>query len=140
MGTIVRRMLLILAVIVVVAGIGVGGYLYHRHRANGPHPVTAAQLQSLRVDLPENTANLEDGLIQFTVSLQAVDANTKTEITELMPSVQDAVNASMRDFSKAQLHQSDGVLKLKAAIIKAVDARLPMGHITRVYFSTIVIQ
>jgi len=140
MAKTVRKMVFILAAIVILTGLGVGGYLYFKHRTKGPHPVTAAELQSLRIDLPENTANLEDGLIQFTVSLQADNSSTKKEISELLPAVQDAVNTCMRGFTKAQLGQPGGVAKLKLAIAQAIDKRLPTGTITAVYFSNIVIQ
>ncbi|MCL6453476.1 MAG: flagellar basal body-associated FliL family protein [Alicyclobacillus sp.] len=140
MAKTVRTMLVIIAVIVAIAALGAGGYWYLHLRSHAPKRITAAQLQALRVDLPENTTNLKDGLIQFTVSLEASDAATKKEIADLLPSVQDAVNNCMRNFTKAQLQNATGVKDLKQAIMQAVDGRLPTGKVTNVYFSTIVVQ
>lgn len=140
MRKVVRMLWIILAGVVVVCGLGVGGYYYMTHRSKGPHPLTAAQLQALRVDLPENTTNLKDGLIQFTVSLQAADKSSKQDIAEMLPVVEDAVNQSMRQFTKSDLHTSQGLGKLKNEIITSVNQRLAGGTVTNVYFSTIVIQ
>lgn len=139
MAKTVKRMLVIIAGIVVLAGLGVGGFWY-LHRPKVPHPPTAQELQSLRVDLPENTTNLADGLIQFTLSLQADSSDTKKEITDLLPSVEDSVNEAMRGFTKSQLGSEKGINALKAAIIASVDQQLPKGKVTTVYFSTIVVQ
>lgn len=141
MAKTIRTMLMIILAIIVVAGLGVGGYWYLKHKKSGaPKPLTATQLQQLRVDLPENTTNLQDGLIQFTLSLQADNASTKKELTELQPSVQDAVNEVMKTFTQSQLHSVAGLSELKSAIKQAVDSRLPSGKITDVFFATIVIQ
>lgn len=140
MAKIVRFTWIILAVVVVVCGLGVGGYYYLTHRSKTPKPPTAAQLQALRVDLPENTTNLADGLIQFTVSLEAADKASKQDITDMLPVVEDVVNQSMRQFTKSELQSSNGLRDLKDKIISALNQRLAGGKVTNVYFSTIVIQ
>jgi flagellar protein FliL len=140
MRRIVRAMWVILAAVVVVCGLGVGGYYYFTHRSKGPKAPTAAELAALRVDLPENTTNLEDGLIQFTVSLQAADKTSKQDIADMLPAVEDAVNQSMRQFTKADLQNTKGLNQLKDDIMTSVEKRLAGGKITNVYFSTIVIQ
>ena len=140
MKGIVRTMWIIIAAIVVVCGLGVGGYYYLSHRSPAPHPLTAAQLAALRVDLPENTTNLKDGLIQFTISLQAKNKSSKQQISDLLPAVEDAINESMRHFTKEQLHTAAGLAQLKTDIMQSVDKQLPGGKVSDVYFSTIVIQ
>ncbi len=127
---------------VVIAAAAGGTYYWKSQKAGAHEPVhlTAAEMKSLRVDLPETTADLQDGLIQFTLSLEASDMRTKQELTDLSPVVEDAVNRALLQFTTAQLHSQVGVATLKQHIMTDVNALLPSGRVTGVYFATIVVQ
>lgn len=135
-------MLSIVGGMLVLTGLALGGYFYLKS-ASQPHtpkPPSASDLMSLRVDLPENTTNTKDGLIQFTCHLQAQDKDSKAEIGDIMPMVQDAVNKSMHKFANADLKTLDGQSRLEKDILQEVNALLPKGKVTEVYFSTWVVQ
>ncbi|MCL6636886.1 MAG: flagellar basal body-associated FliL family protein [Alicyclobacillus sp.] len=139
----VRLMLLIILGVAVVLALAVGSYLFWRHRQaanSNPKPPTASEIKQLRVDLPEMTTNLKDGLVQFTLSLEADSAGTKTELMDLQPQVQDAVNRTLREFAAGDLKSQAGLAKVKGALLDAVNAVLPQGRITGVYFATVVVQ
>jgi flagellar protein FliL len=139
----VMIMLSIIASIVLLCILVVGGYFYVKHQLHPAKqkPLTAAQQAALQVAFPQATTNLEsDGLIQFTMVVQATDKDTKTEITQLMPDIQDLVNRAMLGFTADALKQTAGFDKLKASIMASVNQELPSGKVTKVDFSQIVIQ
>ncbi|MCL6515630.1 flagellar basal body-associated FliL family protein [Alicyclobacillus sp.] len=136
-------MVSIISGVAVLVAAGLGGFWYWKSahaRTTAAKAPTATELKQLRVDLPENTTNLQDGLIQFTLSLQAHDAETKTELGDLLPQVQDVVNRTMRGFTAQELRTQSGVTHLAAALRDAVNGMLPKGRVDAVYFSTIVVQ
>ncbi|GMA49030.1 hypothetical protein GCM10025857_03870 [Alicyclobacillus contaminans] len=136
-------MLAILGVMVIICGLAVGGYFYVKSAAKPktPHAPTPSELKALLVDLPENTTNTQDGLIQFTAHLLAANDKSKTAVTDILPMVQDAVNQAMRDFTDAQLKTADGQTKLEQDIENRVNHLLQGGmKITQVYFSTWIVQ
>jgi flagellar basal body-associated protein FliL len=136
-------MVSIIGAMLVVTALAVGGYFYIQaaSRPKVPKPPTPTELKSLLVDLPENTTNTKDGLIQFTVHLQAADSKTKSALNDILPMVQDAVNQCMHEFSDADLKAVDGQTRLKLDIERKVNALLTGGlRVTEVYFSTWVVQ
>ncbi len=135
-------MLYIIGGMGLLVALAVGGYFYFKSamQPHAPKPPTASELKDLLVDLPENTTNTKDGLIQFTAHLQAADKETKSEITDLLPMLQDAVNKSMHQFTDAELKTADGQNRLAQDILRRVNALIPGGKITQVYFSTWVVQ
>ena len=135
-------MIIIIGSVVVLTGLGVGGYFYFAdaHQAKTPKPLTASELKQLRVDLPTNTTNLKDGLVQFSISLQAKDTNSKQELDDMMPVVQDVINRTMRQFTKADLIAPGGYDRLEEAIQASINQALKTGQVTHVYFSAIVVQ
>lgn len=135
-------MISIIGGIAVLIGLAIGGYLYLKSPKGPktPKPLSTSQLKNLRVDLPQNTSNLADGLIQFTLSLQAQDSKTKSEIADMMPVMQDAVITTLKKYSAADVKTPEGFKKLKLDIVSAVNHVLPAGKITDVYFSTDVVQ
>ncbi|RIV29377.1 flagellar basal body protein FliL [Alicyclobacillaceae bacterium I2511] len=127
-------------VAIAVAAGGTYYWKFQKASAHEPIRLTAAQMKNLRIDLPETTANLQDGLVQFTLSLEASDSRTKQELSDLTPVVEDAVNRALLQFTTAQLHSEAGVESLKQHIMTDVNALLPNGRVTGVYFATIVVQ
>lgn len=126
--------------VLLAAAVGVYSYLKH---SKGAHPktLTAAQVKALQVNLPQLTTNLENnGLIQFTLTLEAADASTKQEITDLQPEIQDAINGAMRQFTATDLSSQKGYTSLKSTIMNAVNHVLPKGHVDAVYLSQVVVQ
>jgi flagellar basal body-associated protein FliL len=133
-----RAFVLMISIIIgaaVVVGAGLGGYWYWK----SAH-AKARELKQLRVDLPANTTNLQDGLIQFTLSLQAHDEQTKTELADMQPQVEDVVNRTMRGFSAQELRTQAGVTRLAGTLKAAINGVLPQGRVDAVYFATIVVQ
>ncbi|MCL6597359.1 MAG: flagellar basal body-associated FliL family protein [Alicyclobacillus macrosporangiidus] len=127
----------------VLVGTGLGGYWYWKSahdKARTAQVPLANELKQLRVDLPENTTNLQDGLIQFTLSLQAHDAQTKTELADMQPQVEDVINRTMRGFSAQELRTQAGVTRLAGTLKDAINGVLPQGRVDAVYFATIVVQ
>lgn len=137
-----RIMLILIGSMAVVIAAAVGVYLYLQHgKGKHPAPLSAAQIKALQVDLPQLTTNLENnGLIQFTVTLQANDAATKKEISDLQPEIQDAINSTMRGFTSSDLGNAQGYTALKTAILTAVNHVLPKGQVSAVYLSQVVVQ
>jgi flagellar FliL protein len=135
-------MLYIIGGMALLVSLAVGGYFYYKSatKPSAPHSQTASEVRDLLVDLPENTTNTKDGLIQYTAHLQAADKQTKSEMTDLLPILQDAVNKSMHQFTDAELKTADGQNRLAQDILRRVNALIPNGKITEVYFSTWVVQ
>lgn len=136
-------MLSIIASITLLCILVVGSYFYIKHQLepSKPKPLTAAQQAALQVPFPQTTTNLEtDGLIQFTMVLQASDKNTKAEITQMTPDIQDLVNRTMLGFTADDLKQASGFDKLKSRIMNSINQELPSGKVTKVDLSQIVIQ
>jgi flagellar protein FliL len=135
-------MISIIGGIAVLIALVIGGFLYLKS-ATGPKthkPPSPSALKNLRVDLPQNTSNLASGLIQYTVSLQAADTKTKTEITDMLPVVQDAIITTLKKYSSSDVNSSTGFAKLHVDLVNAVNQVLPDGKVTDVYFSTDVVQ
>jgi flagellar FliL protein len=126
----------------VLIALAIGGYLYLKSNSGSktPKPLTTSELKSLRVDLPQNTSNLADGLIQYTVSLQAANTKSKTEIADMLPVIQDAIITSLKKYTVNDLKTPDGFAKLHTDLVTAVNRVIPNGKITDVYFSTDVVQ
>lgn len=136
-------MLGILGSIALLCVLGIGGYMYFNHSKTPqvPKPLTAEQAAALQVNLPQMTTNLQtDGLVQFTLTLQANDMATKSEINAMLPDLEDAINATMLQFTGAELKQVNGFDKLKSSIQSTVNQKLQKGSVTKVYFSQIVVQ
>ncbi len=135
-------MLSIIASVTLLCVIGV--FLYFNLRSHGssqPVQLTASEQAALQVSFPQETTNLQtDGLIQFTMVLQASDKKAKDEVTQLTPDIQDTVNRIMLQFTSDQLKQVSGFDKLKQMILQNVNQRLQHGQVTKVDFSQIVIQ
>ncbi len=137
-------MLSIILTVAVLCAASVGVYYYIKHKSavsSEPKQLTAAEQAALQVTFPQMTTNLEtDGLIQFTMTLQASDNKTKDEISQMIPDIQDIVNRTMLSFSANDLKQVSGFDKLKKSILTAVNSKLLNGSVTNIYFSQIVIQ
>lgn len=135
-------MISIIGAIAVLIGLAVGGYLYLKSQSGPktPKPLTTAELKNLRVDLPQNTSNLSDGLIQYTLSLQAGNSKTKSEIDDMMPVVQDAVISTLKKFTADEVKSPAGFDRLHKELVSAVNGVIPNGKVTDVYFSTDVVQ
>ncbi|MCL6442023.1 MAG: flagellar basal body-associated FliL family protein [Alicyclobacillus sp.] len=122
--------------------VGAGGYWYFLHR-NSPHrhvALSPAQARALQIDLPQMTSNLQDGLIQYAVTLQASDVKTKSQIIQIQPEVEDALIRTMHEFTSKQLKGTAGYDALKLKIEAAVDQLLTGGKVTKVYFSSQIVQ
>lgn len=136
-------LLIILLVIAILCVAGVGIYVF-TSKKDGPaaKPVlTAQQQEQLQISFPEMTTNLgSDGLIQFTMTLQANSSSTKSEIKSMMPEIENSVNGLMRRFTGAQLKQVSGFNALRTAIQTTVNQELQKGSVTNVYLSQIVVQ
>lgn len=135
-------MISIIGGMAVLLAAGIGAYFYLKP-GKGTHPaaLTAAQARALQVDLPQLTTNLKNGgLIQFTLTLQASDAATKKELTDLQPDVQDSINQTMREFSSDDLKSVQGYNDLKNSIMTAVNHVLQKGHISAAFLSQVVVQ
>ncbi|MCY0896881.1 MAG: flagellar basal body-associated FliL family protein [Alicyclobacillaceae bacterium] len=136
-------LLIILLVIAILSVGGVGIYVF-TSKKDGPaaKPVlTAQQQEQLQISFPEMTTNLgSDGLIQFTMTLQANSTSTKNEIKSMMPEIENSVNGLMRRFTGTQLKQVSGFNALRTAIETTVNQELQKGSVTKVYLSQIVVQ
>ncbi|WP_258110255.1 flagellar basal body-associated protein FliL [Alicyclobacillus sp. SP_1] len=134
---------IILLVIAILSVGGVGIYVF-TSKKDGPaaKPVlTAQQQEQLQISFPEMTTNLgSDGLIQFTMTLQANSTSTKNEIKSMMPEIENSVNGLMRRFTGTQLKQVSGFNALRTAIQTTVNQELQKGSVTKVYLSQIVVQ
>lgn len=137
-------MLTLFVIIVVVVGGGVGTYLYLKHnpaQAKPAQALTPAEAEALQFTLPQMTTNLKaQGLIQFTLTLQADDKSTAHELAQMQNQIQDTVNLIMRTFSSNQLRTVSGFDQLKAALLKKVNQMLSTGHVTKVYLSQMLVQ
>ncbi|MCL6548375.1 MAG: flagellar basal body-associated FliL family protein [Alicyclobacillus sp.] len=135
-------MSVILASVVVVIGGGVGYYLHLRHPAkHQAAPLSPAQAKNLQVPFPQLTSNLkDDGLIQFTVVLQASDQATKAELVDLQPQIEDLFNLATRQFTSDELRQVSGYTRLKQRIRAGVNRLLPKGSVTAVYLENTLVQ
>lgn len=138
-------MLSILLGMVLVAALGLGGYLYfnraHHAKKQTKTALTPAQALALQVTLPQMLANLGDGgIVQFTMSLQATDSQTKTEITDLQNQIDDFLIRMLKQYSSTQVDSVGGFSQLKRAIIAGVNQMLPLGRVTAVYFANEIVQ
>ncbi|WAH35397.1 flagellar basal body-associated FliL family protein [Alicyclobacillus dauci] len=139
-------MLIIIIAIVVIVGGGVGAFMYltKHHSASAKasaQALTPSQAVALQVPLPQMTTNLKNqGLIQFTLILQADSKSTKSELTEMQNEIQDTVNETMRQFTPDQLKDDKGLTTLKSAISSNVNSKLQKGRVTNVYFSQVLVQ
>lgn len=136
-------MLSIILGMVIVVGLGLGVYWYIG-KSHAPHKavaLTPAQALALQVSLPQMLANLGDGsVIQFTLSLQASDAGTKTEITDLQNQIENYLIRTLKGYSAAQLDRKQGFSELRQTIVHGVNAMLPSGKVTAAYFSNEIVQ
>lgn len=128
--------------VVLAAAVGVDRYLSGRHHhPKKPAPLSPAQQLALQVSLPQMTTNLKDsGLVQFTLTLQANNSATKTELTDLTPEIQDYINETMRGYASQTLEEASGVATLKNQVRSGIDHMLQSGSVTNVMFTTIVVQ
>ncbi|MCF8564762.1 flagellar basal body-associated FliL family protein [Alicyclobacillus tolerans] len=127
--------------VLLAAGVGVDWYFKSAHTPKRPAPLTAAQAKALQVNLPQTVTNLKgSGLIQFAVTLQAANAATKNELTDLQADVQDSINQTMRQFTPDELRTTQGYETLKNAIKTNVNDILPQGSVSQVYLSQVVVQ
>lgn len=138
----IRTMLIALSAIVLLFGIGIGVYFYLKPgQPRVTKPLTAEQQLALQVTFPADTTNLQsDGLIQFTMTLQASDSATKSEITAMQANISDAVNRLMREFTGDELKQVSGYDKLETAIAATTNQMLQKGKVTKVLLSQVVVQ
>ncbi|GGI94683.1 hypothetical protein GCM10010885_00280 [Alicyclobacillus cellulosilyticus] len=137
-----RWMFIIIGSVAVVLAGAVGGYEYLKtsHKASH-HALTPAQARALQLDLEPMTTDLKgDGLIQFSVTLQASDSATKQELNDLVPQIQDLLNATMRQYTAAQLRTSAGMAQLRADIRNRINRLLTHGRVTEVYLPQIIVQ
>lgn len=136
-----KLMIIVIAVIAVLVVGGVIFYLHYKSSHSGPKKLTLAQQQALQVALPQMTTNLAGGsIVQFTVTLQASDSATVNELKSMTPVIEDDLNRIMRQYSSNQLDSSTGLTKAKSQIQSSVDASLPKGSVTKVYFVSILAQ
>jgi len=137
-----KTMMMVLIAIILLFVIGLAAYFFFK--PGQPHvrkPLTAEQALSLQVAFPADTTNLQtDGLIQFTMTLQASDTSTKSEITAMQANIIDAVNRLMREFTGDELKQVNGYDKLESQIQSTVNQMLQNGKVTKVLLSQIVVQ
>jgi flagellar protein FliL len=139
----IKWMLSIIVGMVVIVGLAVGVYemFVKPHKHSGPVHLTSAQQAALQYAIPEMTTNLKgSGVVQFTVTLQASDKSTLAELKELTPSIEDALNETMREFTMQDLTTSTGLTRLKSQIESSVNERLPQGKVTNVLLPTVVAQ
>lgn len=126
--------------LVVAVAAGAFVFLKHRHHT-GPTVLAPAQQRALQVDFPQMVSPLEGGgLIQYTITLQASDAATKGEMTDMQPEIQDSFNKTMLQFTGSQLHVVGGFEKLKVDIKQSVNQLLPKGTVTKVEFVSYLVQ
>lgn len=135
-------MLSIIVLIVILAGGGVGTYMYlHHHKAGTNQPLTPAQAASLQFTLPQMTTNLKSqGLIQFTLTLQADNKKTEKSLQQMQNQIEDSINEIMRQFAPDQLRDDKGLNALKNTVLTTVNQMLQTGRVTNVYFSQVLVQ
>lgn len=136
-------MVSIIGATAVVLGAFVAGYLYLKsNHSKGPQVLTPAQQKDLDVQYDQMTTDLKDGsgLIQFAVTFQASDMDTKTELVDLQPAIQDLLNRTMRQFTSDELKTVAGYSKLQTQIQIDVNHMLPKGKVTKVYFTDQLVQ
>lgn len=136
-------MLSIILGMVIVAGLGLGAYWFFG-KSHAPHKkvaLTPAQALALQVSLPQMLANLGDGsVIQFTLALQASDASTKTEITDLQSQIENYLIRTLKGYTSTQLDRKQGLTQLTQTIVHGVNTMLPKGKVTAAYFSNEIVQ
>lgn len=136
-------MMSILLGMLIVAGVAVGGlwYLKGGHKHDKIVSLTPAQALALQVTLPQMLANLGDGgMMQFTLSLQASDSTTKTEINELQNQIDDYLIRTLKAYSTETVNSPSGFVHLKRAMQTGINRILPTGKVTKVYFSNEIVQ
>jgi len=81
-----------------------------------------------------------DRYLKVTVVLELQDQTIKTEVTQRLPKIKDAITTLLFTKSSRELKTAEGIELLKEDVIKRVNAILPIGGVKNVYFTDFVIQ
>ncbi len=135
-----KRMLLVVAMVVVVAIAGYGYMTLTKKKAAAAPGTPTTTVGGPIVDESSLTVNLRDGhYLQYTVGVQVNPGQSQTILTKDQAIVLDILNTQAQGMTEAELLLPGGPARLKADIIRAMDARWP-GLVQAVYFEQFVMQ
>jgi len=81
-----------------------------------------------------------DRYLKVTVVLDLQDQTIRTEVSQRLPKIKDAITTLLFTKSSSELKTAEGIELLKEDVIKRVNAILPIGGVKNVYFTDFVIQ
>ncbi len=148
-----KKLIIIAAAVLLLAGGGGGGYWYFvkkkAEHADG-HDAPAVPKKTAFVDMKEMMVNLAGQNTQQTgerarylklrVSLEVSDPKLVTEVTPLLPRIEDSFQVYMRELRMNDLEGSAGVFRLKEELLRRVNVAVYPTKVDAILFKEILIQ
>jgi len=129
---------------VMLAVVGGGGYFFF---GRGGDDAAAAKKPAAFLDIREMVVNLAPEpnqdrvrLLKFRVSLEIRDAKVMAEIQPLLPRVEDAFQALVRELRPSELEGSGGLYRLREELLRRVNIAVYPAKVDAVLFKEVVVQ
>ncbi|PSC05234.1 flagellar basal body-associated protein FliL [Alsobacter soli] len=156
-----KKLIIIAAAALLVLGGGGGGGFYwwkkkqaeHAAEAgdgHGDHGAAAAPKKTAFVDMKEMMVNLGGQNTQQTgerprylkmkIALEVADPKLVTEVTPLLPRIEDTFQVYTRELRPSDLEGSAGVYRLKEELLRRINIAIYPSKVDAILFKEILIQ
>ncbi|MBS3898535.1 MAG: flagellar basal body-associated FliL family protein [Dethiobacter sp.] len=141
-----KTKLLLIAVIVLALLAGGLGFYTFFVQANQDEGVNQpVKEEPLLIHGPEDfTVNLSDReqrrYLRATIALGYADEKMSRELEQRSVQIRDMVIKVLRSFSTEDMATAEGVARLRAELIKNLNALLTSGEIKEIYFTELLVQ
>jgi flagellar FliL protein len=125
--------------------LGGGGYFLFGHKEESASKIEMKKFAT--IDMPEMTINLAGSAAQerpqflkLKLVLEVDDPKAVTEITPLLPRVQDSFQIFMRELRPMDLEGSAGFYRLKEELMRRVNVAVYPNKVEALNFKEIIVQ
>jgi flagellar protein FliL len=133
--------------VAVLLAAGGGGYFYISKKkaaeaamVNAPKPIAFVDMKEMVVNLALEPNQERARIIKFKVSLEVNDAMMSTNITPLMPRLEDLFQIYIRELRPSDLEGSAGTYRLSRELLKRVNIAVHPQRVEAVLFRELVVQ
>ncbi|MFE1601287.1 flagellar basal body-associated protein FliL [Methylobacterium sp. ID0610] len=143
-----KKLILIAAGAVLLLGGAGGGYLVLKGRAAHAEkeapaaraPVAFVDVRDMVMNLSSDVGQTQTRFIKLKLSLEVRDAKVAAEIQPLMPRIEDAFQAYIRELRAGDFEGSMGTYRLREELLRRVNVAVYPAKVDAVLFKEFVIQ
>ena len=108
--------------------------------AEAKAPVAFLEVREMTVNLASERNEDRPRTIRFKVALELKDAKVLSEVTPLVPRIEDALQVYVRELRAADLEGSSGVFRLREELLRRVNAAVYPAKANAVLFKDMIVQ